>query len=283
MFLTESASASLLRLAGELSSKPFIPPRVLSQGNVQTLSAYFWPGRFRSRDTSGDEERLFEVEPGTKVLARCRWQPDRLNHATVVLWHGLESSSAAAYMVATAAKAFRAGFNVVRMNIRNCGGTESLTPTIYHAGLSCDPRAVLDELINRDGLPRIFMIGFSLGGNTVLKTAGEYGEQAPAQLAGLVAISPSLDLRAISDLIMTRRNFIYHREFLYHLKRRIRIKEKLFPDRYDTSELRNIRSIREFDDAYVAPAFGFVNADDYYAQASSLPYVCKIRVPTLII
>jgi predicted alpha/beta-fold hydrolase len=280
--IESSAQAVLQRLTEDFKSKPFIPPSALTQGDLQTLTAYFWR-RFPRREVVSDEERLFEVEPGTKVLGRCRWQPDRQHHATIVMWHGIESSATAAYMLATAEKAFRAGFNVVRMNIRNCGGTEHLTPTIYHAGLSADPRAVVEELIERDRLPQIFMVGFSLGGNTVLKLAGEYGENAPPQLAGVAAISPSINLRATSELIMSRRNFVYHKEFLFSLKRRLRTKEKLFPDLYDCSGLGNIRSIREFDDAYVAPAFGFADAMDYYDQASSLPLISRIRMPTLII
>ena len=114
-----------------------------------------------------------------------------LEHPTVVLWHGIEGSSDAVYMLATAQKAFRAGFNVVRMNFRNCGGTEHLTPTLYHGGLSEDLRAVVKELIERDGLSRLFLIGFSLGGNMVLKLAGEYGEHPPKEIIAVCAISPS--------------------------------------------------------------------------------------------
>ena len=120
----ENLARNLLnRLRTDFESRPFIPSRFLSQGDLQTLAAFFWPGRFRSRDLTGDEERLFEVGPGSKVLGRCRWQENRTEHATLVMWHGIEGSSSAAYMLSTAAKAFRAGFNVVRMNVRNCGGS----------------------------------------------------------------------------------------------------------------------------------------------------------------
>ncbi|HXI25530.1 MAG TPA: alpha/beta fold hydrolase [Pyrinomonadaceae bacterium] len=282
--LTEAPPTDLLdRVAADFRSKPFVPPRVLTHGDLQTLGAYFWRGRYRPRDVTDDEERLFQVDSETKVLARCRWQPDRTERATLVLWHGVEGSTTSAYMLATAAKAFAAGFNVARVNIRNCGGTEHLTPTLYHGGMSGDARAVIQELIDRDRLPRIFVGGFSLGGNVILKMAGEYGDQAPAALAGVIAISPSVDLRASSDLLMTRRNLIYHKDFLYYLKRRIKAKEKLFPGRYDSSGLHHIKTLRQFDDTYIAPAFGFAGVDDYYAKASSLPYINRIRVPTLFL
>jgi len=284
MLLTETSSPAVLaQLGDEFKLKPFIPPRVVTHGDLQTLAAYFWPGRFRPRDLTGDEVRMFQVEKDTQVLARCRWQPNRTERGTIVMWHGIEGSSSSAYMLATAEKAYRAGMNVVRMNIRNCGGTEHLTPTLYHGGLTHDVRAMIEELIDQDRLPRIFLVGFSLGGNMVLKLAGEYGDDPPSQLAGVATISPSVNLRASCELIMTRRNFIYHKEFLHNLKRRIRNKAKLFPGRYDSSGLRHIKSLRQFDDTYIAPAFGFADADDYYKQASSLPYIPRIRVPTLII
>jgi predicted alpha/beta-fold hydrolase len=277
------APSLLAQVTAKFQKKPFVPARFFTQGDMQTLAAYFWPGRFRPRDVTEDEERLFEVEPASQVLARCRWQPDRTQHPTLVLWHGLEGSTASAYMLSTAAKSFQRGFNVVRVNIRNCGGTEHLTPTLYHGGLTHDLRAVLDELINQDRLPRIVIAGLSLGGNLTLKLTGELGDKVPEQLRGVVAISPSVDLQASSDLLKQPRNFVYHRNFLYYLKRRIMLKQRLYPELYDSSALRRISSLVQFDDHYIAPAFGFADARDYYAKASALPFLSRIRVPTLII
>ncbi|HKO34959.1 MAG TPA: alpha/beta fold hydrolase [Pyrinomonadaceae bacterium] len=277
------APSLLAQVTAKFQEKPFVPARFFTQGDMQTLAAFFWPGRFRPRDVTEDEERLFEVEPGSQVLARCRWQPDRTQHPTLVLWHGLEGSAASAYMLTTAAKIFQRGFNVVRMNIRNCGGTEHLTPTLYHGGLTHDLRAVVVELINQDLLPRIVIAGFSLGGNLTLKLAGEWGGEVPEQLKGVVAISPSVDLQASSDLLKQPRNFVYHRNFLYYLKRRITLKQQKYPELYDSSALGGISSLVQFDDHYVAPAFDFADARDYYAKASALPFLSRIRVPTLII
>lgn len=273
----------LEQVARDFNTKPFVPHRFFRQGDAQTIGAFLWPGRFRSRDQTTDEERFFDVEPGSKVLARCRWQPDRTEHPTLVLWHGMEGSTASSYMLTTAAKAFRAGLNVVRVNFRNCGGTEHLSPKLYHGGLTVDLRAVIEELIARDHLSRLFVAGFSLGGNMVLKLAGEYGDSAPGEVRAVCAISPSVDLRASTNLMAQRRNWIYQRDFLRRLRNRIRVKEKLFPDLYDSTGLRGIRTIEQFDNHYVAPAFGFADANDYYAKASSLPFIGGIRIPTLII
>jgi predicted alpha/beta-fold hydrolase len=117
----------------------------------------------------------------------------------------------------------------------------------------------------------------------VLKLAGEYGEEPPRELKAVCAISPSIDMRAGSELLLKPRNWIYQQDFLRRLRERIRIKARLFPDAYDATSLRGIRTIKQFDDRYVAPAFGFASADDYYAKASSFPYIGRIRVPTLII
>lgn len=280
----ETSVASLLeQVTRDFRSKPFVPHRIFKQGDAQTLVAYVWPGRIRPRENTVDEVRLFQVEPGSRVLARCRWQSDRAEHPTLVIWHGMEGSTASAYMLTTADKSFRAGFNVVRVNFRNCGGTEHLSPTLYHGGLTNDLRVVIDELIERDGLPAIFIAGFSLGGNMVLKLAGEYGDNPPAELKVVCAVSPSINLRASTDLMAQRRNWIYQQDFLRRLRKRIRVKEKLFPELYDSTGLRRIRSIEQFDNRYIAPMFGFENADDYYAKASSLPFIGRIRIPTLMI
>lgn len=281
--LYDKASIKILRerLTQKLKSHDFIPHRVFQRGDTQTLAAYLWP--MRPRDRTGDDERLFQVEPDSQVMARCRWQSNRLDHPTLVMWHGMEGSTASAYMVSTADKAFRAGFNVVRVNVRNCGGTEHLSPTLYHGGLTHDARVVIEELITTDRLPGLFVAGFSLGGNMVLKLAGEYGANPPPEVLGICAVSPSVDLRATTRHMAQRRNWIYHQDFLRRLKNRIRRKKKLFPDLYDVTDLGNVHSIEEFDDRFIAPAFGFADARDYYARASSLPLIESIRIPTLII
>src|SRR5260370_36697394 len=112
----ETSISLLTRIASDFKTKPFIPYLLFKQGDAQTLGAYFWPRRFRLRHHSGDEERLFEVEPGSRVLAHCRWQPDRAERPTLVMWHGMEGSTASAYMLTTADKMLRSGFNVVRVH-----------------------------------------------------------------------------------------------------------------------------------------------------------------------
>lgn len=271
-------------IARSLKTKPFRPHPLFRNGHAQTLAAFVWPRRSRLQSAqSADEARLFEVEDGVSLLAHCRWQRDHLAHPTMVLVHGLEGSSESIYMLGTADKAFRAGFNVLRTNMRNCGGTEHLTPTLYNSGMSGDFRAVLRELIERDRLPSIFLVGFSMGGNVVLKLAGEDGTDAPEELAGVCAVSPALDLGACADRIEHRSNWLYQKRFINSLHRRMHTKRKLHPDLYDISDLHMVRTIRDFDERFTAVHGGYESAVDYYQRASALQFVHRISRPTLIL
>jgi predicted alpha/beta-fold hydrolase len=278
----EHARALLSRVEQSFLEQPFRPHSWFRGGHAQTLAAYGWPRAHRYRSVN-DEERLFDTAPDVKVLGHCRWQENAQKHPTIVMWHGIEGSSASTYMLGTAQKAFAAGFNVVRMNLRTCGGTDHLTSSLYHGGLTEDLREVVRQLIEDDGFSRIFLIGFSLGGNMVLKLAGEYGEDAPEEVLGLCTVSPSIDLNASAELILKRSNWLYHRDFVYRLKKRMRTKHKLFPERYDISELATVRTLREFDNQFTAKAHGFADAEDYYYRASSIRVIDRIRIPTLMI
>jgi predicted alpha/beta-fold hydrolase len=278
---------ALDEIAHALESKPFRPHRLFRGSHAQTLAGFAWPHRLRIRERNvADEPRLFEVEPGVCLLAHCRWQNrdgGRGAHPTVLLVHGLEGSSESVYILSTAQKAYAAGFNVLRVNMRNCGGTEHLTPTLYNSGMSDDFRQIVNELIECDELRSIFLVGFSMGGNIVLKLAGEFGGEAPRELSGVCAVSPALDLKACADAIQMRSNWLYQRRFMRSLRRRVRHKEKLYPALYDTRSLRSVRTIRDFDERYTAAHGGYSDAADYYERASALRLIARINRPTLII
>jgi hypothetical protein len=263
--------------------KEFVPHRRLRNPHLMTIAAAFWRRKFLRLGKS--EARFFEIEQGTKVRGECHWQETRQNHPTLVLLHGLEGSSESAYMFGTAEKAFVSGFNVIRLNQRNCGGTEKLTETLYHSGLSGDIRAVLLELIESDGLKEVFAAGFSMGGNLVLKMAGEFGAAAPPQLRGIVAIAPALDLAACADALAEPRNFLYNRHFVKSLKKHMRHKSRLFPDLFplEPASFRRISTVRDFDDVVTARFCGFRDAADYYRRSSSSNVIAAIGRPTLIL
>lgn len=227
--------------------------------------------------------RYFDVAPRTRVLAHCYWQVDRQNHPTLVALHGLEGSSGAHYMRGLADKAYGQGFNVVLLNQRNCGGTEHLSDSLYHSGLTADPQAVIRELVELDRLASIAIVGYSLGGNVALKLAGDYGAQAPPELRSICAVSPTMDLARCVDALERPSNTLYEWNFVRNLKRRMRRKARAMPGRFDLRALRGVRTVRAFDEALTAPHHGFRDADDYYYRASSLRVVDRIAVPTLIL
>jgi uncharacterized protein len=266
----------------ELSATPFVPHPALKNAHGQTIMGALIPRRFRLV-VENTETRFFDVAPGVRVLAHCSWQQERASKPTLLIAHGMEGSSESRYMMGTAEKALEAGFSVIRLNHRNCGGTEHLTPTLYHAGLTDDIRQIITELIDKDKLGEIYLVGFSLGGNIALKLAGEYGDAMPEAVRAVVAVSPSIDLASCADAIEMRSNIIYNWNFLLSLRSRLRRKAKLFPEDYDISHLRGVWSIRKFDDVYTAPHAGFLNVAHYYERASALPFISRITTPTLII
>jgi uncharacterized protein len=264
---------------GAFELDAFVPRRGLRGGHAQTIASHL----LSRKHTLPESERvLVQVEADVQVLCICHWQPQRQRALTLVIVHGLEGSSDSQYVVGTADKAWAAGMNVVRMNVRNCGGTEKLAGTLYHSGMSDDIDRVTRFFIERDALPSIVVSGFSMGGNQVLKLLGEWGNAHPPQVVGGAAVSPAMDLGPSADAIHATQNRLYEWRFLLSLRSRMKRKVALFPDKFKV-ERWWWKSIRDFDDALTAPHFGFADASDYYDRASSSRVLDSIRVPTLII
>ncbi len=226
------------------------------------------------------KNKLFETEPAVQVLVHSQ-QPAGEPIAQLILVHGLEGSSAAGYARSLAQAALEAGCATHRFNMRSCGGTEHVSGrTLYHSGQTSDLLAVVRQL------PRsapIFLAGFSLGGNVVLKLAGELGAAASDLIAGVMAASTPIDLAACVRQLDKPSNLIYARRFVTRLKERIRAKERHTPGLFDLATLDLVRNIYDFDDRFTAQAFGFGTADNYYATQSSNQYLERIRVPTLAV
>ncbi|THJ25102.1 MAG: alpha/beta fold hydrolase [Nitrospira sp. CG24E] len=261
--------------------REFTPAIWLRNPHFMTVFPGYWP---RPALLAGipTESRLFTTEPQTQLLGYCHWQPHRTACQTLVLVHGLEGCCESHYMRGIAAKAFRAGCNVIRMNQRTCGGTEHLTPTLYNLGLSQDYRAIVQELGHVDGLNRIWLVGYSMGGNLILKAAGEAGRSESA-LAGTVAVCPNIDPPQCVEALEEPRNWIYHRHFLVELKARLRRKAAFSPGKWDLTSLDTIDRLRDFDDRYTAPDGGYAGSTDYYARTGAQHVLDTLAVPTLII
>lgn len=247
---------------------------------MQTLASFLM---LRKISLPPPEERLIEVTPGIKVRCQLYWQAEKTAPVTLIVVHGLEGSSDSQYMAGVARHGLAAGMNVVLMNQRNCGGTDHLAPTLYNSSLSADVAAVARHVVEQDSVTRFALIGFSMGGNLVLKLAGEWGNDGPSQFQAVAAVCPAMDLAASADALHEPANRIYELYFLLQLSRRMRRKAKFFPQAFDLSRLRGVTSLRLFDDRITAHYCGFTGADDYYARAAATNVVDRIVVPTLII
>jgi uncharacterized protein len=259
----------------------FIPHRGLRNGHVMTIYAWAKPRRFDG--LAPREKRFFDTEADTRVLAHCYWQAERSRHPMLLALHGLEGSSEAHYMRGIAAKAFARGFSVILLNQRNCGGTEALCAGLYHSGLTADARHVIDEVARTDGIDRIVVAGYSLGGNLALKLAGDYSTSAPPQLRAVCAVSPIIEIERCVDALERRSNILYQLNFVRGLRARMRRKALAHPDRFDLTRLGEVWTVRRFDDMFTAPYFGFNGASDYYHRASAMRVIDRIAVPALII
>src|SRR3954452_3006974 len=188
----ESLTASIAAHIAHASE--FAPRRFFSNGHLQTILGNFLP---RINTLPPAERVLVEVSPQTdtqiasQVRCDCHWQPAevRASRPTAIIVHGLEGSSESQYVVGNSNKLWQAGANIIRMNMRNCGGTEALTPTLYHSGLSSDVESVMRHFVALYSLTSISLIGYSMGGNLVLKLAGEFGPSAPHVLRSVIGVS----------------------------------------------------------------------------------------------
>ncbi|GAC1644659.1 MAG: alpha/beta fold hydrolase [Acidobacteriaceae bacterium] len=260
--------------------EPFVPRRRVRGGHIQTIVGNFMR---RSNALPQGERRRFEVEEGSEVVCSCHWQPNKHSVATVMIVHGLEGSIDSNYVIGTGSKAWIRGMNVVRMNMRNCGGTDELTHTLYHSGLSADVARVTQSLIDTDGLGKIGLVGFSMGGNLVMKCAGEWSEHAPPEVKATAVVSPAMDLGPSAAALSEPRNRIYELKFMRGLRKRYARKRQLYPALYEDVRLPMLAGIWDFDEHITAKYSGFAGAEDYYERASASRVVDAVRVPSLVI
>lgn len=264
---------------------PFSPRRLLRNPHLQTLAGNFLP---RKAMLPPSEDELIEVAsaqgelPRSRVLCQSHWQTEAAAK-TLLLVHGLEGSSHSQYVRGNAARFYAAGWNVVRMNMRNCGGTENESPTLYHSGLSGDVLAVVRHYQQTRDAQAWSLVGYSMGGNLVLKLAGELGERTAPLLRAVVGVSPAMDLGPSADALHEPANRVYEWKFLRGLVRRYARKCQLFPQIYDAKRSRGLRTLREFDDRITAFYSGFSGADDYYYRAASARVAGRIAIPALVL
>jgi hypothetical protein len=256
----------------------FEPFPLLTNKHLQTILPSFLP---REKEPPS-RTTLVHLEDGDKlaleVATPASWQP---KHGTVVLVHGLASAHCAPYMARIAYKLFQRGIRSVRMNMRGCGSGHGLARQIYHGGRSEDVLAVLQTLAQSEHSPTA-LIGFSLGGNQVLKLAGELGAKARDYLEQVIALCPPANMSKSARLLASPSNRLYDQHFLKKLIADVTERQQLFPDLPKISFPKKLNLI-DFDNLYTAPRCGFKDAEDYYSQSSAAPLIPNIKIPCHIL
>ncbi|HEY2932495.1 MAG TPA: alpha/beta fold hydrolase [Acidobacteriota bacterium] len=198
-----------------------------------------------------------------------------------ILFHGLEGSIEATYMRGASRELLRKGISVLRVNMVNCGGSEGCSRRFYHAGFTLMLEIAVQWAIT-NGFERVTIVGFSLSANLVLKYLGGSNFSGCAEVCGGVAVCPPIDLAQGVAQIDRPRNVFYRYRFLKSMLKTLEKKQRLFPDLFPVP-VTNVKTIAEFDDRYTARACGFPSGREYYRRTSSLPYLNKIALPTLLL
>jgi predicted alpha/beta-fold hydrolase len=267
-------------LAFEPSATGFRPFLATVGGHRQTLLGYWLRRRLRWRLPV--EELILETEPGVRLLLRATWQPGpREARPALVVVHGLGGSDTSAYVLSTGTLAYARGWHVLRVNMRGAGDGEALCARLYHAGLDDDLLAVLHHAAAL--VPRLAVVGFSLGGNLTLLAAGRRRAELPPAVRALAAVCAPLDLAACADALERPDNSLYEYYFMRSLVAAYRRRQAMLPDLYEAGRERRVRSVRAFDERITAPYGGYRDAADYYARSSSGPWLASIDRPTLIL
>ncbi|NER10171.1 hypothetical protein SAMN06265375_101291 [Muriicola jejuensis] len=255
----------------------YLPPLLFRNGHISTV--YY--GLFRKiADFEQERERLELLDGDFMDLD---WSYTGKNtEKVVILLHGLEGHGQRPYITGSARHFNASGFDCCAVNFRGCSGEPNRLYRSYHSGATEDLDAVVQHILNTRKYGEIYIKGFSLGGNMVLKYAGE-GREIPGALKGIAAISAPVDLYSSLRALMSWENTPYAIRFRKHLVAKLKAKQPMFPELLSDSEIEKIKTLKDFDDIYTSRAHGFADALDYYSQCSSNQFLHNIRVRTLII
>ena len=207
---------------------------------------------------------------------------EKKTQKVVILLHGLEGNAQRVYMKGQAKQLIFNGWDVAAMNHRGCSGEDNLLYESYNSGRTFDLESLIESILKGGKYDEISLIGFSLGGNLVLKYLGER-EILPKQIKKGIAISAPLNLRGSLDALNRPENILYNRIFVNDLRRKYKRKMQHFPEKMSLQTYRKIKTLLDFDNLYTAPAHGFMDAYDYYEKSSSIQFIQNIKIPVLIL
>ncbi|MCB1327378.1 MAG: alpha/beta fold hydrolase [Spirochaetales bacterium] len=266
-----------------IEKSSYRPPVLFRDAHLQTM----YPYAFRFvRGVRYRRERIRTPDGDFLDLDWCDGssaRPGRVHENLVVVSHGLEANTRWSYIRGMVRAFFRAGFDVLAWNYRGCSGHDNLAFGSYHAGVTQDLETVLVHADRRHRYRNIVLVGFSLGANLTLKYLGEKADNLDPRIKRAVTFSAPLDLESCSRVLSQPANRVYMDKFLRSLRGKVKAKSKRYPGRIDERALKRMRTFREFDDFYTAPAHGFQDAEDYWRRASSIRLLKYIRIPTLLV
>lgn len=200
----------------------------------------------------------------------------------LIIIHGLEGNAQRHYMLGSAKIANQNGIDAVCINLRGCSGEVNTSFQSYHSGKTDDLASVLNYITSKYSYDTIYLNGFSLGGNLILKYLGETAK-LPKEVKAAVTVSVPVYLKGSLQCLMTSGNVMYSTKFLKDLKEKLKQKQQQFPEKINSSDFNSVKTLKDFDDVYTSKAHGFKDAYDYYQKSSSLQYLKHISIPTLLI
>ncbi len=248
---------------------------------MQTVSSTLF------RRVDGVEYKRERIETPDDDFLDLDWtvtqSPDNGPRRVIVISHGLEGNSDRAYVRGMARAFARRGWDVCAWNFRGCSGEPNRRFYSYHSGATEDLECVIRHILSGGKYDAVGLVGFSLGGNLTLKYLGERGDQVDGRITYGVAFSVPCDLVSSSETMARPENYVYMKRFFRSLAEKARLKAQMFPGRIDPIVVARMRSFREFDDYYTAPAHGFSSAADYWKRTSCKQFLRDIRTPALLV
>jgi uncharacterized protein len=259
-----------------IESSSYTPPLLCKSPHVQSIFPVFCRPIERIAYT---RERLDTPDGDFLDLD---WSPVDSQNLVLAI-HGLEGSSRSRYMHGLVRAFNRRGWDGAALNLRGCSGEVNRLPRFYHAGATEDVAHVIEHIQRTRAYRAIALVGFSMGGNLVLKYLGEQASALAEPIRAAAAVSTPCDLASSASKLARPQSFLYMNRFILAFRRKIRAKKRVMPGRIDDRGFHKIRTFKQYDDRYTAPLNGFQDAEDYWAKNSAKPLLAHITIPTLMI
>jgi len=253
----------------------YMPPPGFSNAHLQTI----FPTLFRRVSLQYKRERFWTSDDDFLDLDWLKGKNSKL----AILCHGLEGSSGSVYMRGMARALSANAYDIMCLNYRGCSGEPNYKLHSYHSGKTDDLAEVLSYLRNTTDYKTIFLIGFSVGGNIILKYLGEQGTLAGKIVDGAVVFSVPCDLEDCANALACKSNSIYMKRFLSLLKKKLKLKNKIYPGEFSLKGYSKVKDFYEFDSRFTARFFKYKSAEEYWRKNSSANFLEDIRVPVLMV